>query len=137
MIYVGQVDYDNKPDGMLMTIRLFHHHLTAMPIGQGFMFLANGDVHECQFRNGRADGPGTYVSVKGIEMKGKYAPFNRHPLPLALCFKGHGTRTKRRASSPWWTQKALIGMRSTTLRASAWPRRRCAFVMPLVLSVEY
>lgn len=32
MIYVGQVDYSDKPHG------------------QGYMYLANGDLHECQFR---------------------------------------------------------------------------------------
>ena len=56
---------------------------TSRNLGQGFMFLANGDVHECQFRNGRADGPGTYVSVKGIEMKGEATLFLRRHIPLA------------------------------------------------------
>ncbi|EDQ90225.1 uncharacterized protein MONBRDRAFT_36643 [Monosiga brevicollis MX1] len=54
MVYVGQVDYDNKPDG------------------HGYMYLKNGDVHECEFRNGRANGEGVYVSSKGIEWKGRW-----------------------------------------------------------------
>lgn len=37
------------------------------------MFLASGDVHECDFVNGRAHGDGTYVSAKGIESIGRDA----------------------------------------------------------------
>lgn len=54
MVYVGQVDYNNRPDG------------------HGFMFLASGDVHECDFRNGRAQGQGTYVTAKGSQYKGTW-----------------------------------------------------------------
>ena len=70
------------------------------------MFLANGDVHECDFLNGRAHGEGTYVSAKGIEFKGKggerrdqgqhSAPFRRFcgaPDPTATTHpKGNGTQ---------------------------------------------
>jgi hypothetical protein len=38
------------------------------------MFLASGDVHECDFVNGRAHGDGTYVSAKGIESIGEMRP---------------------------------------------------------------
>ncbi|EGD79493.1 hypothetical protein PTSG_10062 [Salpingoeca rosetta] len=54
IIYVGQVDYDDKPDGT------------------GFMFLPNGDIHQCEFRNGRADGKGIYMTSKGTEMAGEW-----------------------------------------------------------------
>lgn len=36
------------------------------------MYLASGDVHECDFRSGRAHGKGTYVTAKGSELKGAW-----------------------------------------------------------------
>lgn len=36
------------------------------------MYLPSGDVHECEFRNGRAHGKGTYVTAKGSELRGTW-----------------------------------------------------------------
>lgn len=36
------------------------------------MYQPNGDLHEGQFQNGRADGSGTYLTQTGSEMKGIY-----------------------------------------------------------------
>eukprot|EP00055_Hartaetosiga_balthica_P004245 m.10791 g.10791 ORF g.10791 m.10791 type:complete len:221 (-) comp3726_c0_seq3:1057-1719(-) len=54
LVYVGQVNYDNKPDGI------------------GFMFLPSGDLHECEFEKGRAHGKGVYYTSKGVEMRGTW-----------------------------------------------------------------
>ena len=41
------------------------------------MYLANGDLHECEFVDGRAEGDGQYCSASGMEMRGKWSQNKR------------------------------------------------------------
>lgn len=54
MTYIGQVDLKNQPEG------------------NGYMCFSNGDVHEGKFISGRADGPGTLLTAKGVQYKGAW-----------------------------------------------------------------
>jgi hypothetical protein len=35
------------------------------------MFFPNGDLHECDFKEGRAEGMGLFLTTAGTEMRGK------------------------------------------------------------------
>eukprot|EP00050_Salpingoeca_kvevrii_P022550 m.127990 g.127990 ORF g.127990 m.127990 type:complete len:226 (-) comp9740_c1_seq5:1584-2261(-) len=54
LVYVGQTDYDDKPDG------------------HGYMYLPSGDLHEGEFVHGRANGPGIYMTAAGSTLKGEW-----------------------------------------------------------------
>jgi hypothetical protein len=48
-----------------------HTHKHAQD-GHGYLYFPNGDMHECDFTEGRCHGPGVLLSANGSEMRGNW-----------------------------------------------------------------
>jgi hypothetical protein len=73
MIYVGQTNAANQPNGLWTEARLL-----TINAGNGYLYFNNGDLHEGLFEGGRAHGEGVLLTAKGDEYRGEHSDRTTH-----------------------------------------------------------
>ena len=81
---------------------MVHLSLISWHPGHGYLYFPNGDLQECDYKTGRANGDGIYVAVSGSELKGTPPPHTHththcrqvggEQAARGLCMRGCGRR---------------------------------------------